>query len=49
MPAWPELPEQQKQVPMEKAIEIAIADDHAVLRESLATLLETQADMKVIG
>jgi len=34
---------------MEKAIEIAIADDHAVLRESLATLLETQSDMKVIG
>jgi len=34
---------------MDKAIEIAIADDHAVLRESLATLLETQNDMKVIG
>jgi DNA-binding NarL/FixJ family response regulator len=33
----------------EKQIEIAIADDHAVLRESLATLLETQPDMKVIG
>jgi len=32
-----------------KAIEIVIADDHAVLRESLATLLETQSDMKVIG
>ena len=30
-------------------IEIAIADDHAVLRESLATLLETQPDMKVVG
>jgi two-component system response regulator DegU len=30
-------------------IEIVIADDHAVLRESLATLLETQADLKVIG
>lgn len=34
---------------MDKAIEIAIADDHAVLRESLATLLETQNDMKVTG
>ncbi|MGZ4788435.1 MAG: response regulator [Terriglobales bacterium] len=34
---------------MDKAIEIAIADDHAVLRESLATLLETQSDMTVIG
>jgi DNA-binding NarL/FixJ family response regulator len=34
---------------MDKAIEIVIADDHAVLRESLATLLETQSDMKVIG
>lgn len=34
---------------MDKPIEIAIADDHAVLRESLATLLETQNDMKVIG
>jgi DNA-binding NarL/FixJ family response regulator len=33
----------------DKKIEIAIADDHAVLRESLATLLETQHDMKVIG
>jgi DNA-binding NarL/FixJ family response regulator len=33
----------------ENRIEIAIADDHAVLRESLATLLETQHDMKVIG
>jgi two-component system response regulator DegU len=32
-----------------KVIQIAIADDHAVLRESLATLLETQVDMKVIG
>lgn len=34
---------------MEKQIEIVIADDHAVLRESLATLLETQPDLKVIG
>jgi len=34
---------------MDNAIAIAIADDHAVLRESLATLLETQNDMKVIG
>jgi DNA-binding NarL/FixJ family response regulator len=33
----------------DKQIEIAIADDHAVLRESLATLLETQPDMKVTG
>jgi DNA-binding NarL/FixJ family response regulator len=33
----------------DKTIEIVIADDHAVLRESLATLLETQPDMKVIG
>jgi two-component system, NarL family, response regulator DegU len=32
-----------------KVIQIVIADDHAVLRESLATLLETQNDMKVIG
>jgi DNA-binding NarL/FixJ family response regulator len=35
--------------PMDKIIQIVIADDHAVLRESLATLLETQADLKVIG
>jgi DNA-binding NarL/FixJ family response regulator len=34
---------------MDKPINIVIADDHAVLRESLATLLETQADLKVIG
>jgi NarL family two-component system response regulator LiaR len=33
----------------EQKIRIAIADDHAVLRESLATLLETQTDMEVIG
>lgn len=33
----------------ENKIEIVIADDHAVLRESLATLLETQNDLKVIG
>jgi DNA-binding NarL/FixJ family response regulator len=32
-----------------KRIQIAIADDHAVLLESLTTLLETQPDMKVIG
>lgn len=34
---------------MDKTVQIAIADDHAVLRDSLATLLETQDDMKVIG
>jgi DNA-binding NarL/FixJ family response regulator len=34
---------------MENVIRIAIADDHAVIRESLATLLETQNDMKVMG
>jgi len=32
-----------------KVIQIVIADDHAVLRESLAPLLETQNDMKVTG
>jgi NarL family two-component system response regulator YdfI len=30
-------------------IPIVIADDHAVLRESLAALLETQKDFKVVG
>jgi DNA-binding NarL/FixJ family response regulator len=30
-------------------IRIVIADDHAVLRESLAALLETQADFHVVG
>ncbi len=30
-------------------IPIVIADDHAVLRESLAALLETQEDFKVVG
>jgi two-component system, NarL family, response regulator DegU len=34
---------------MDNQIQIAIADDHAVLRESLATLLETQPDMRVVG
>lgn len=32
-----------------KKIRIAIADDHAVLRESLAALLETQPDFEVVG
>lgn len=30
-------------------IRIVIADDHAVLRESLSALLETQPDFKVVG
>lgn len=30
-------------------VRIVIADDHAVLRESLGALLETQADFQVIG
>lgn len=34
---------------MPKTIRIVIADDHMVLRESLAALLETQADFQVIG
>lgn len=34
---------------MNNHIDIVIADDHAVLRESLATLLETQPDMDVVG
>ncbi len=32
-----------------KRIRIVIADDHAVLRESLAALLRTQADFDVVG
>ena len=32
-----------------KKIRIVIADDHTVLRESLAALLETQADFEVVG
>jgi DNA-binding NarL/FixJ family response regulator len=34
---------------MKPKIRIAIADDHAVLRESLAALLETQSDFTVVG
>ena len=34
---------------MPKSISIVIADDHAVLRESLATLLQSQADFDVVG
>ena len=34
---------------MTKKIRIAIADDHAVLRESLAALLESQRDFEVCG
>ena len=42
--------QEQRPISMDdKQIQIVIADDHAVLRESLATLLETQHDMKVIG
>ena len=35
--------------PAKKQIRIVIADDHAVLRESLAALLETQPDISVEG
>jgi DNA-binding NarL/FixJ family response regulator len=31
------------------AIRLVVADDHAVLRESLCTLLDTQPDFRVIG
>ena len=34
---------------MKPKIRIVIADDHAVLRESLAALLETQSDFAVVG
>jgi len=34
---------------MAKKIPIVIADDHAVLRESLAALLDTQKDFHVVG
>jgi DNA-binding NarL/FixJ family response regulator len=34
---------------MAKKIPIVIADDHAVLRESLAALLNTQKDFEVVG
>jgi len=34
---------------MKPKIRIVIADDHAVLRESLAALLETQPDFEVVG
>ena len=34
---------------MNKKIRIAIADDHAVLRESLSALLDTQRDFEVCG
>ncbi len=35
--------------PEEPKISIVIADDHAVLRESLCALLATQADLQVVG
>ncbi|HBY97428.1 MAG: response regulator transcription factor [Ardenticatenaceae bacterium] len=34
---------------MVKSIQLVIADDHAVMREGLATLLEDEADLKVVG
>ena len=34
---------------MQNTISIVIADDHAVLRESLASLLQSQPDFQVIG
>lgn len=34
---------------MQNQIAIVIADDHAVLRESLAALLQSQADFEVLG
>src|SRR5438270_13290365 len=35
--------------PLTPKVRIVIADDHAVLRESLAALLESQADFEVVG
>lgn len=35
--------------PQLQKIRVVIADDHAVLRESLAALLETQEDFEVVG
>jgi DNA-binding NarL/FixJ family response regulator len=34
---------------MKQKIRIVIADDHAVLRESLAALFQTQSDFAVVG
>ncbi len=34
---------------MAKKIRIVIADDHAILRESLAALLDSQKDLEVVG
>ena len=34
---------------MADKIPIVIADDHAVLRESLTALIDTQPDMEVVG
>jgi DNA-binding NarL/FixJ family response regulator len=34
---------------MKQKIRIVIADDHAVLRESLSALLQTQSDFEVVG
>ncbi len=34
---------------MQEKIDIVIADDHAVLRESLAALLQSQPDFRVVG
>src|SRR5438874_2536980 len=44
-------PEKQEEKPLDAAakIRIVIADDHAVLRESLAALLSTQPDFGVEG
>jgi DNA-binding NarL/FixJ family response regulator len=44
-------PEQNMPEPAEKSekVSIVVADDHAVLRESLAALLGTQPDFEVVG
>ena len=32
-----------------KKIKVLIADDHAVVRSGLAAILDTEADIKVVG
>lgn len=39
----------RKPPPQKECIEIVLADDHAIVREGLKSLLNAQADMRVVG
>ena len=35
--------------PLARIVNILLVDDHRIVREGLASMLQTQADMKIVG